>query len=502
MNPELEILQSETRRLASELSQSREINKTLQQEIAILKDRISWFERQIFGQKTERYITCDTQTSLDLGVSSITPEVVQSHIEYTRTTNKKVTPHGRDELPSHLPRIKNVIKPDFDTTGLTKIYDKITEELHYTPAKFCVLQNIRPVFAGMVNGERTVLCPPLPPRCIEKGKAGASVVAQTIVTKCVDHNPLYRFNEQIRRYCDMDLPYSTVNGWYSQGIFWLEPVARRLHELALASKYVQLDESTVRVMIQPTKGKSHQGYMHVCHAPEPGIVTFTYHHTRNVRYVRKLLGEEYRGIVQTDGLNIYDFLSESPDIVYAGCGAHGRRGFKEALGNDRDRAQFVLDKYKILFDVEARAKELSLNPEQRLEFRREHSAATIHEMKTWLEATSREVTPKSLIGKAVAYLLNRWPEMVQFLNNGRIELSNNAIENLIRTLALGRKNWLFAGSENGAQRLATAYSVLGTCKLHDVNPFEYLCSVLETIPGRTAGNIDDLLPMNWKRHAQ
>lgn len=477
-----------------------EENCKLSGEVAFLKDRIAWFERQIFGQKTERFIpdsSLQTQLPLDGGAPTEQSPAATETITYTRTRpHANKTPHGRDELPAHLPRERVTIPPDFDTTGMVKVGEKITEELHYQPPVFSVKQLVRDVFVADNNGQRTLACVDMPPRCIDKGKAGPSVVAQAIVTKCVDHNPLYRFSNQIERYCSLSLPYSTINGWYHQGIFWLEPVARRLHELAFQSGYVQMDESTIKVMIQPTNGKSHLGYMMVSHAPELKIVSFRYFHTRNQTNVKELIGENYKGIIQTDGLDIYNVLMDFDDIIHAGCWAHGRRGFKEALKNDEERAHWMLDKCKLLFGVEDEARALGYNARQRLALRHEKSAPVVGEIKSWLDAAIREVPPKNGIGKAIGYMLNQWDELIRFLSDGRIELSNNGVENRIRLLALGRKNWMFAGSEEGARRLAIAYTVLGTALLHGINPFEYLCKVLEELPRRKANDIDDLLPIN------
>lgn len=480
-------------------------NKMLRDEVAFLKGRIDWFERQIFGQKRERYIPVDTQTELDLGVTAQPPVVTQQDITYTRTqVSKTSTPHGREEIPAHLPRVKEYVQPDYDTTGMIKISEKITETLEYKPAVFYVKQLIRDVHvlpADAANGtERTVQCVELPSRCIDKGKAGASLVAQTIVTKCVDHNPLYRFQDQIKRNCDIDIPYSTLDSWFAKGLFWLNPLAKRQHELILQSGYVQMDETTIRVMIQPTAGKSHQGYMHVSLSTELKAVSFHYYTTRNQQNVIELLGSDpvFRGYVQTDGLNIYDILNHTEGIEHGGCGAHARRGFVDAENNDRRRSREMLDMWKKLFAVEAHARNLTMDAAQRLELRREKSQPIMNEMRTWLDKNVCEVPPASQIGKAIAYVLNRWSELTLFLKNGRIELSNNLIENCIRPFVLGRKNFLFCQTEERAGALAAAYTILGTCKLLGVNPFEYLCDVLDRIPDRKANDIDDLLPAHWK----
>lgn len=464
-----------------------------------LKNRIAWFERQVFGQKTERYIpTDDTQTSLPLDIQSQPVELTQETVTYTRTKVKKATPHGRDEIPAHLPRVDKRIEPDFDTTGYVKIAEKITEELHYKPAEFYVLRLIRPILKKLIDDENVFVTPDLPARCIDKGKAGASLVAQLLVTKCVDHNPLYRFQEQVKRYCNYDIPYSTLNGWFAQGAFWLKSLIPAMQNKIINSGYFQIDESTIKVMIEPTKGKSHLGYMVQMLAPELKIVTFHYIKSRNQQNIKELIPAAYCGRVQSDGLNLYDFLDYKESVIHVNCHAHSRRGFKDALGNDEVRARAMLDMYKELFAVETIARENGFSWEQRLLLRVEKSKPIIDEMKTWLDKTVLEVTPKSLIGKAVGYMLSRWKGLTAFLNDGRVELSNNLVENRFRKLALGRRNWMFTKSEEGARNLAAVYSVLGTCELNGINPFDCLCDVLEKLPSRKANDIEDLLPMNWK----
>ena len=473
--------------------------RVLRDENQHLKDRIAWFEKQIFGQKTERYVSNDQQTELPLGVPIQDEKVTQETVTYTRDKIKKPASHGRNEIPAHLPRFNKNIDPDFDTSGYVKIAEKVTEELHYKPAEFYVLRLIRPVFKRIAdNGETVISTPELPPRCIDKGIAGSSLVAQLLVTKCVDHNPLYRFQEQVRRYCDYDIPYSTISGWFSKGAFWLSSLVPALQSRILNSGYFQIDESTIKVMIEPTKGKSHLGYMVQMLAPELNIVTFHYMKTRNQKNIKDLIPGSYSGRVQTDGLNLYDFLDFKELITHVNCHGHARRGFKDALGNDEKRAHWMLDMYKKLFAVEASAAENNFSAENRLQLRLEKSKTIIDEMKLWLDKTVLEVPPKNLIGKAIGYMLSRWNALTVFLKDGRVELSNNLVENRFRKLALGRRNWLFTKSEDGARNLAAIYSVLGTCELNGINPYVYLCDLLEKLPARNSNDIDDLLPMNWK----
>jgi hypothetical protein len=301
----------------------------------------------------------------------------------------------------------------------------------------------------------------------------------------------------ISRDCDMSIPESTIRDAFRQGTFLLGAIVNRMQEIALKGKYLQMDESGIRVMIQPTQGKSHSGYMVVRHAPLEKIILFDYQKTRNVERGKKLLGN-FQGTLQSDGLNLYPIICKDLKLTPAGCMDHCRRGFDKALINDRVRAVQALDLIRPLYAVEETAREQSLNAEARLVLRKEKSIPLFQAFIAWCNDTLRQVTPKSPIGKAVIYTLDRKVQLGRFLEDGNIEISDIMIENGIRPLALGRKNFLFAGSEDGARRLAIGYSIIGTCIKNGRNVRNYLNHVLTELPKRLSKNIDDLLPTNWK----
>jgi transposase len=494
MNYTLDVLVLENKQLLEQV-------KKLTDELTDVKEQLAWFERQVFGQKRETFIPVDnTQYILPL---NITPnEVPQKPVEMQTITRKKPdankTPHSRDEIPAHLPREVIDIKPDFDTTGMTKIADKITEQLEYTPPKFSVKKYVAPVYVGTINGERIVKSPEIPALCIPKGKAGPSVVAQTIISKCVDHIPHYRFAKIINRECGLHLPESTIHDWFRQGTFWLETIAHELRAIAIRSNYLQMDETAIRVMIQPTNGKSRRGNMIVQLAPLEKIVLFDYQLYKNAQVIRQLL-TGFKGILQTDGFEVYNtFCTQAVDIRHAGCMDHCRRGFERSLTNEKKLGEYALHEFAILYAVEDQAREELLNFEQRLGLRKEKSQPVLSGMFQWMKLQLEKVRPKSLIGKAIQYALGRQKELSLFCEDGRIEISTIWTENSIRPLAVGRKNFLFAGSEDGARRLAVNYTVLGTCAFNHVNVSRYLPYILEQLPRRKAGDIKDLLPMNWK----
>jgi transposase len=474
-------------------------NSRLSNLLADVTHQLEWLKRQLFGQKSERVIpTIDGQCALDIeGVETTPLATTTQTITYSRKNpDANKTPHGRDEIPAHIPRVTIEIAPDYDATGMEKVGEKITEQLEYTPPKFFVNRYVRAVHATMNNGQRTLVCVDMPPLCIDKGKLGPTVVAQTIISKCQDHIPHYRTAQMISRDCDMSLPESTIRDAFKQGVFLLGAIVNRLEEIALKSNYLQMDESTIKVMIHPTQGKSHLGYMIVRHAPLEKIILFDYQKTRNVERGKKLLGN-FQGTLQSDGLNLYPIICQDLKLTPAGCMDHCRRGFDKALTNDKVRATQALDLIRPLYAVEETAREQSLSAEARLALRKEKSLSVFQAFIAWC-GENLKTTPKSPIGKAIIYTLDRKTELGRFLEDGNIEISDIMIENGIRPLAVGRKNFLFAGSEDGAGRLAIGYSIIGTCVRNGINARNYLNHVLKELPKRMSKNIDDLLPTNWK----
>lgn len=497
MTPEtIQGILSENETLHGDVKSLKEENVSLQSENVRLKDELAYLRRQIYGQKREKYIPTENQLTLSKDWHDEEREQETEKVSYERH-KPKGRRNGRDEIPAHIPRDVEVLEPDCDTSGMEKLGEKATEQLEYKPPEFRVRRIVRPFYADESSDERKIICAKLPPLCIDKGKAGPSLVAHTLVSKCEDHLPLYRVLNQVKRDCGMGLPKSSVEDWFNAGAFWAGALVRRMEEIMMAGHYVQIDESYLKVMVQPTGGKSTRGYMWVRHSPELKIAVFNFNLRQNSKVAAKLIGDDFEGIVQSDGLLAYDFLEQRKKIKHGGCNGHARRYFEKSLGNDRVRADYALKVYRNIFKVEKEAKEKGLSPEERLRLRKERSAPLMAEFKEWLEIELHKVRPKDKIGKAFTYALGRWKELTLFLEDGMVEISNNLIENVIRLLALGRRNWLFAGSPKGAERLAAVYSVILTCKLHEVNSFKYLSDVLRRLPLRKNGDIDDLLPWNW-----
>lgn len=376
---------------------------------------------------------------------------------------------------------------------MRKIGEEITEQLDLKPASLFVRRFIRPRY---VSPEETFHIGELPARPIEKGMAGPGLLSQIICDKFVTHLPFYR---QAQRYEQLGfkIPASTLDGWFEASCSLLEPLYEALRQQVLSSTYLQVDETPIPVLDKQKKGETHQGYYWVYHAPEKRLVLFDYRPGRGREGPTQLL-KDYQGYVQTDGYVVYEQFEARDNIVLVGCLAHARRKFEQALDNDRPRAEKVLLWIQQLYGLERVAREKQLSVEDRYRLRQEKACPVMEELGTWMVEQYAQVLPKSAIGKACQYLVARYNKIYQYLDDGRLEVDNNLVENAIRPVALGRKNYLFAGSHAGAKRAAIIYSLLGSCKLQGINPYEYLLEVLQQLPEQPVNRLSELLPPNWK----
>lgn len=470
-------------------------------EVASLKEELAQLKRLVFGRKSERFIpsTPDEQLSLGLIAEEKPAEVKKEKIEYTRTKAEKPNRHkGRMPLPAHLPRVEHVIEPEEKTEGMKKIGEEITETLEYIPGKLLVNKYIRPKYAKQ-EGEGVVIGA-LPSRLIEKGIAEASLLAYILTSKYVDHLPLYRQIEMFKR-LGVPLSSSTVSDWVRYSLNTLIPLYEVLLTKVQNSDYIQADETPIKVLDKDKKGDSHRGYYWVYHAIEEGLVLFDYREGRSREGPEEIL-KYFKGYLQTDGYGAYDAFGKRKDIVLIHCMAHARRMFEHALNNDKSRAEYALTEMQKLYLIERECREAGLYYEERKQERQRKSVPILKSLEKWMKEEYAKVTPESSIGKAIFYSLKRWEKLCLYAEDGILEIDNNLVENAIRPVALGRKNYLFAGSHDAARRAAMIYSLLASCKKNDVNPNEWLKDVLTKISDHPINRIEELLPLKWKKKQQ
>ena len=466
---------------------------TLQQELSNLK-------RLIFGSKNERFLPTNStpsQLSLDMQAEEVAQcSVVKAQkIEYIRNATQVTKEHpGRTKLPEHLERREIIIEPAEVTEGCKKIGEEITEELEYEPGKLFVNRYVRPKYVQANN--QGIIIAPMVDRPLPKAIVGPGLLAQIIIDKYVDHLPLYRQMERFKRE-GINVPYSTMGDWIKNGCTLIDPLYESLKKLIVQSNYLHADESPIKVLDKDKKGTTHRGYYWVYHNSIDGLVWFDYQEGRGREGPAAVL-KDFKGYLQTDGYAVYDYFKDKEGIAVLHCMAHARRMFFEAKDNDKVIAEYALEKIRLLYTIERKVKEQQLQPEQILQLRQEEAVPVLASLGKWMKETYLQVLPKSTIGKALGYSIARWPQLMLYATDGKLNIDNNPVENSIRPVAIGRKNYLFAGSHDAAKRSAMLYSLMGTCKLHGINPFIWLRDVLQRINNHPINKIHDLLPHNWR----
>jgi len=471
--------------------------------IAQLRHELDQLKKMIFGSRQERFIPGQSidpsQLSMGLPAEQLaaTSLIKAKKIEYTRVesvpANPITTHQGRMKLPDHLER-KEMLVDVAGKEGCREIGRDITEELEYEPGKLYVNRYIRPKYASADN--LTILMAPLPERPLPKAIAGPGLLAQIIIDKYVDHLPLHRQQQRFSRE-RINIPYSTLTDWVSNTCGLITPLYEALKKQVLASDYLHADETPIKVLDKDKKGETHRGYFWVYHNSLQDMVLFDYQPGRSREGPSGLL-KDFRGHLQTDGYAAYNIFDTQKDVTLLHCMAHARRKFVEARSNDQVRADYVLEQIGHLYAIERKAADEQLSEADTLQLRQEKAIPILEALGKWMQQAYAEVLPKSAIGMALAYSIQRWSRLMIYATNGKLNIDNNPVENSIRPVAVGRKNYLFAGSHEAAQRSAMLYSLMGTCKLHDINPFSWLKNVLEIIPSHSINKIQELLPYNWK----
>jgi transposase len=477
--------------------------------IASLKLQLEQLKKMIFGSKHERFVTAkgqdDPQLTLDLDLETIAACRIMeaSKVSYIRTktevTENKPKAHpGRMRLPEHLRREVILVQPESDVTGLKKIGDEVSEVLDYVPAELYVKQYIRPKYVQPLSEfSSTVITASLPGRIMEKCMAGEGLLAQITVDKYVDHLPLHRQMQRFAR-SGVNIAQSTINDWVKAVLVHMTALYEAHKNIVLAGGYLHADETPLKVLDESKKGTTHQGYYWVYHNSKDKLVLFDYRKGRGREGPDDIL-KDYKGYLQTDGYAAYEDFDKRAGITLIHCMAHGRRKFSDALQNDKARAEYALSMLQKLYAIERSIKQGELTPEATLQLRQQEAVPLLKTLEEWMRAEYPKVLPKSPIGQAIAYCLPRWEKLSIYATNGNLNIDNNPVENAIRPVAIGRKNYLFAGSHEAAGRAAMVYSMFATCRLHNINPFNWLKDVLERMHLYTTANIKELLPQYWSK---
>lgn len=481
----------------------KEMVLTLLGQIDDLQGQLYYLKRQLFGKKSEKLNPAQRLLFENLynEVQAKIDQQKQPKVEPVKK-GKNENHKGRNPLPAHLEREIINIEPskeetfcDIHNKDKRHIGTEKKEVLEYRPACFYVKQYIRHKFA-CDDCEGNISIGQLPPMVVDKGIAGEGLLAHIITSKYCDHMPLNRL-EGIFKRSDIDINVSTMCDWVGQCSDLLEPLVKRMHQKILQSPKINSDDTVIPVKNPNRKGSTYNGYLWV-YIDDKKNVVFDFTPTRSREGPLKFLGK-YRGKLQADAYSGYDEFFRTTDAVEIGCHAHARRKFEYALDSDPIRATRLMVLWGRLYEIERRAKEENYSDDKLLEARQKEAGPILNEIKTVLDEYKDRVLPKSPMGKAITYSMNQWDALLRYSEDPILEIDNNLSERVLRMVCIGRKNYLFAGSEAGAKRAANIYSLVASCKLNGIDPFKYFRDVLSRVSSHPAEKIDELLPSNWKQ---
>ncbi len=493
--------------------------KEQKDKIKKLTDQLAWYRRKFWKSSTEKYIPEDpNQRKIDFDGLDVLPEekglienAVSQINSYERRKPEKKNKPVRQPLPDHLRREIEVIEPEGIDDNWERIGQEVTEILEHKPGEFFVRQIIRPIYALKkelqqsedVSGEdrtsknvKTAALPLLP---LPRSNAGASLLAELLMGKYMLHLPFHRQIE-LFKHAGVSLPASTVNGWFMASSDLLRAMYYRLRELVLSSDYIQVDESTVPV-IDNKKKRAVKAYLWVVRSVMGKMVFFHYDKGSRAQKVVIELLHNFQGAVQTDGYDVYSIYENKKGVLLLGCWAHARRKYTEALKEDKSGAEYALEQIGMLYKVEAMADDQDLDYAQRAELRQRLAYPILVAFEKWVLNYHPKAIPGGRMHRALRYTYNLFQRLSRYHLDGRYKPDNNLVENAIRPLSLGRKNFMFCGNHDAAENAAIMYSLFGCCKAVDVNPREWLTDVLTRIPEYNANyelDLADLLPHKWK----
>jgi transposase len=502
MSPELH-------ELPQDIDQCHALIRSLASDVQQCHQRIDQLLSRLFGSSSERLDPGQLLMFEDAASPAAPEEETPGQAQSEAKAKPKGKGHGRKKLPEDLPRkrVEHDIPEDQKICPhgqpRVKIGEDVSEQLDYIPASYFVVQHVRPLYACTdPTCDCGVVQSPKPAQPIEKGLGGPGLYAHVLTSKYCDHLPLYRLEGIMARH-GVDISRTTLSGWVMQLADVLAPVVEAMKERVLQSFVIHSDDTRVQVQVKGKKrGKTHRAFLWVYLGDgENPYTIYDFTWTRNREgpeaFLRYQQEGQYKGYLQADAYAGYNRLYEGSEIMEVGCWAHARRKYFEARGIAPLIAHEAMRRIRKLYDVEKQAK--NFTPEERRVLRLEKAKPILDDFEPWAKACLADLLPKSPIAQAFGYTLNHWKALTRYLDDGHLAIDNNPAERAIRPLAIGRKNWLFAGSKRGGHAAATIYSLITSAKNHGLDPFAYLRDILRRIPTHPNSKIHELFPDNWKQ---
>jgi transposase len=473
--------------------------------IGQLSSQLEALKRRIFGRSSEKLDP--GQLALDLGAWLAAHPAEASPAPATPPASEKETPpcngHGRRRLPEHLTRHRTEYHPAPGdrvcrecSADLKRIGEEASEQLEYVPASLFVRVHARIKYA-CPKCQGHVVSGSLPVQPIDKGLPGAGLLAQVLTSKYNDHLPLNRLEGIFQRH-GVELSRSTLCDWVAASTRLLEPLVRVMKAEVLASRKIHTDDTTVPVLDKGREStKTGRLWVYVGAGPHEHTV-FDYTPDRSRDGPRRFL-EGYKGYLQADAYAGYDAVYAGQEVIEVACWAHARRKFFDAMKSDAARAQIALAHIRQLYAIEKRGRDLS--EVERRDLRVVEAKPCLDAFKVWLDNEAKKALPKSPIGEAIHYARAQWVGLSRYLEDGLLEVDNNRAERALRRVAIGRKNWMFAGSDEGGRRAAIVYSLIASCAALKIDPYVYLRDVIERLPScspEDTAALRLLTPKAWK----
>ena len=486
--------------LTRQLEQCLAALQESRRENALLRQKIDLLVKRVFGSSSERLAGNQLELLMQLPVSAPAAMVtVAPKAERAPRLRQEHTPR----LPEHLPVVEEVIDPEpvkAQPEQWRCIGQEVSEQLDYEPGRFLRRRLVRRKYVHQTNPDCAPIIAPLPERLLDRSLPAPGLLARIVVGKYFDHLPLYRQEQIYHQRHGVHLPRQTLTRWVALAAEWLQPIYEHIRTGVMGGGYVQVDETPVDYLA-PGHGKARQGYLWACSRPG-GDVFYRWETSRATACLNKIIPVDFNGTVQCDGYAAYRaFANGRTGIALAGCWAHVRRKFHEALEQSPQTAGWLLRQIQHLYRVESQLREQRAGPPLRAAVRAHQSrpiVARLHRALVRLKRSGRHL-PQSLLGSAMDYALGQWQTLDVYLADGKVEIDNNLVENAIRPTALGKKNWLFVGEAEAGNRGAILYTVIESCRRRGLDPYAYLKEVLTRLPTMTNHQIHEVTPAAWAK---
>jgi transposase len=494
--------------LSRKLEQCLEALEQSRRENELLRQKIDLLVRRVFGSSSERWDRHQLELLLQLSESSKAAHEETVSLKPDANPGSPRKNGGRKErLPEDLPVVEEVLDPEpvkQKPEDWRCIGQEVSEQLDYEPARFLRRRTIRRKYVHRKDLDAVPVIAPLPERLLDRSLPAPGLLAHILVGKYCDHLPLYRQEQIFRQRHQVHLPRQTLARWVELASDWLKPIYEQMRTGVLAGGYVQMDETPIEYL-EPGNGQTKQGYFWTAHRPQ-GESFYHWETSRAAACLENIIPANFSGKVQCDGYSGYRAFANGRKgaVELAGCWAHVRRKFYEALEQSPRVAGWLVRQIQHLYRIEEHLRQHRAGPRLRQAMRASQSRPIVQRIQravVRLKGSGRYL-PQSLLGQAMDYTLSQWSTLEVYLQDGRVELDNNLVENAIRPTALGKKNWLFIGGAQAGQRSAIIYTVIESCRRRGLDPLAYLRHVLSRLPKMTNHQIPEVLPAAWAKTQQ